>query len=143
MRTKVATTELSASAEDVISEFTSNADVFPPPSLLCDDELRFLPFPHRWPSPPPSTSALKERGREVVTNASSATSGDGEGEASCVAKMMPVPVKKAMAPSPSDAARGGEVGNGGGAGPTAGVVDSNDARRGGWRWREAERMAVS
>uniref|UniRef100_A0A0D3H6W4 Uncharacterized protein n=1 Tax=Oryza barthii TaxID=65489 RepID=A0A0D3H6W4_9ORYZ len=100
-----AMTELCASVEDDVSEYTSNTNVFlPPPSLcddelshnllhflpfsslpspsLCEDELRhnLLPFYHRWPSPPspPSANALKDGGR--ATSAPTATSGDGRRE---------------------------------------------------------------
>uniref|UniRef100_A0A0E0QRG1 Uncharacterized protein n=1 Tax=Oryza rufipogon TaxID=4529 RepID=A0A0E0QRG1_ORYRU len=99
-----AMTELCASVEDDVSEYTSNTNVFlPPPSLcddelshnllhflpfslpppsLCEDELRhnLLPFYHRWPSPPspPSANALKDGGR--VTSAPMVTSGDGRRE---------------------------------------------------------------
>lgn len=100
-----AMTELCASVEDDVSEYTSNTNVFLPPPSLCDDELshnllHFLPFSslpppslcedelrhnllpiyHRWPSPPspPSANALKDGGR--ATSALMATSGDGRRE---------------------------------------------------------------
>ncbi|EEE69708.1 hypothetical protein OsJ_29374 [Oryza sativa Japonica Group] len=100
-----AMTELCASVEDDVSEYTSNTNVFLPPPSLCDDELshnllhflpfsslpppslcehelrhNLLPFYHRWPSPPslPSANALKDGGR--VTSAPMVTSGDGRRE---------------------------------------------------------------
>lgn len=101
-RMMAAMTELCASVEDDVSEYTSNTNVFLPPPSLCDDELshnllHFLPFSslpppslcedelrhnllpiyHRWPSPPspPSANALKDGGRATSADATSVTSG--------------------------------------------------------------------